>query len=307
MDIAVMGAGGVGGYFGGLLAKAGNKVTFIARGQHLEAIRKNGLRVKHHDGDFTVPVAATDDPREVGPVDLVLFTVKTYDTQPALSPVKSMLGDSTAVLTLQNGVESYKVLGNSLGEGRVLPGAAYIESRIESHGMIWQTGDVVRIVFGEVDGVRSRRAVKFHEALTGAGVNCELSEDAVSTLWTKFLFIASVAGLTSACRMRLGALLDSPEYRELLVTAMREIEAVGRAQGVALDPHVVEQTMEYVEGAVKDITASMHADLELGRRLELDALNGAVVRLGQEVGVDTPVNRLLYLVLKPHINGKVDS
>ena len=307
MDIAVIGAGGVGGYFGGLLAKAGNRVTFIARGQHLEAMRHDGLRVKHRHGDFTIPVEATNDPKEVGPVELVLFTVKTYDTQLAIATVKSLLGDETSVLTLQNGVESYKVLGRALGERRVLPGAAYIESRIESPGVIQQAGDVVRLVFGEVDGKKTPRAARIDETLRSADINCELSGDVVKTLWTKLLFIASVAGLTSACRASLGVLLEDAEYRELLLTSMREIEAVGRAQGVNLDSDVVRQTMAYVQNEAKDITASMHIDLERGRRLELDAFNGAVVRLGAEVGVETPVNRFFYLALKPHIKGRPDS
>lgn len=306
MDIAVVGAGGVGGYFGGLLAKAGNRVTFIARGQHLEAMRRDGLRVQHRQGDFTIPVEATNNPKEVGPVELVLFTVKTYDTQQAIPTVKSLLGDETCVLTLQNGVESYRVLSRALEQGRILPGAAYIESRIESPGVIRQTGDVVRLAFGEVDGRKTPRAARVDEIMRNASIHCELSGDIVKTLWTKLLFIASVAGLTSACRASLGALLDDGEYRELLLTAMREIEAVARAQGVNLDSDVVRQTMTYVQSEVKDITASMYIDLERGRRLELDAFNGAVVRLAAEVGVETPVNRFFYLALRPHVNGRAD-
>ncbi|MEE9262279.1 MAG: 2-dehydropantoate 2-reductase [Dehalococcoidia bacterium] len=304
MDIAVMGAGGVGGYFGGMLARAGNRVTFVARGDHLKAIETSGLRVVHHQGDFTVTAEATDNPQEVGPVELVLFTVKAYDTEAAIPAVASILGPDTSVLTLQNGVDSYKVLGQALGKEKVLPGAAYIESRISSPGMVQQTGDVVRIVFGEVDGKETPRATRIHAALRDAGVNAELSGDVLKTLWTKFLFITSVAGLTSACRTGLGMLLEEPEYKGILVAAMKEIEAVGRAHGINLDSDVVQQTMGYVESVVKDITASMHVDLERGRRLELDTFSGAVVRLGKEVGVDTPINELLYLVLKPHINGR---
>jgi 2-dehydropantoate 2-reductase len=303
MDIGVVGAGGVGGFFGGLLAKAGNRVTFLARGRHLEAIRRDGLRVKHHQGEFTVPVAATDDPQEMGSVELVLFTVKSYDTESAIPAVRSVLKGNTSVLTLQNGVESHQVLGRTLGQGRVLPGAAYIESRIESPGVIQQTGDVVRIVLGEIDGTRSSRVLTLQKNIEGAGVSCEVSDDVLRALWTKFLFIASVAGLTSACRARLGVLLANPEYRELLLASMREVEAVGRAHGIKLAHDVVQRTMAYVEGAVKDIKASMHIDLERGRRLELEALNGAVVRLGGEVRVETPVNRFFYLALKPHVNG----
>ena len=304
MNIAVMGAGGVGGYFGGMLARAGNRVTFVARGDHLKAIKTSGLRVLHHQGEFTVTAEATDNPQEVGPVELVLFTVKAYDTEAAIPAVASILGPDTSVLTLQNGVDSYRILGQALGKEKVLPGAAYIESRISSPGVVQQTGDVVRIVFGEVDGKETPRATRIHAALRDAGVNAELSGDVLNTLWTKFLFITSVAGLTSACRTRLGVLLEGPEYKGILVAAMKEIQAVGLAHGINLDSDVVQQTTGYVESAVKDITVSMHVDLERGRRLELDTFSGAVVRLVKEVGVDTPINELLYLVLKPHINGR---
>ena len=303
MDIAVMGAGGVGGYFGGMLANAGHNVIFIARGDHLRTIKSSGLRVVHHGGEFTVAAKVTDAPETVGPVDLVLFCVKAYDTEPAIAALGPMVGLDTSVLTLQNGVDSYRVIGEALGKEKALPGAAYVESRIDSPGVVVQTGEVARLVFGEVSGQETTRVRKINAALREAGINAEVSEDVLKALWTKFLFITAVAGLTSACRSRLSSLMEEPQYRELLVAAMKEIESVGRAHGVNLDSDVVQQTMMYVEGAVKDITASMHLDLERGRRLELEIFNGAVVRLGEEVGVETPVNRLLYLILKPHIDG----
>ena len=303
MKIAVMGSGGVGGYFGGMLAKAGNEVTFIARGEHLGAIQSKGLRVVHNAGEFVIDAAATDRPEEVGPADLVLFTVKAYDTDSALTLISPLIGPQTTVLTLQNGVNSHEAVGRAFGEGSALPGAAYVESRIDSPGVVVQTGGVARLVFGEASGEHSMRVRQVRDVMVAAGVNAEVSPDVLATLWTKFLFIAAVAGLTSACRRRIGDLLGEPGYREVLVKAMEEIEAVGRAKGINLDDEVVGQTMEYVEGAVKDITASMHLDLERGRRLELEIFNGAVVRMGREVGVATPVNDLLYLVLKPHVDG----
>ena len=303
MRIAVMGAGGVGGYFGGLLAKAGNDVTFIARGEHLQSIRSKGLRVVHNAGEFVVDAAATDDPREVGAVDMVMFCVNAYDTESALGVMSPLVGSETTVLTLQNGVESHVAVESAFGEGCALPGAAYVESRIDSPGVVVQTGHVARIVFGEASGEESARVGRVQDVMVSAGINAEASPDVLATLWTKFLFITAVAGLTSACRRRIGDLLGEPGYREVLVETMREIEAVGRAKGINLDDGVVGQTMEYVEGAVKDITASMHLDLERGRRLELEIFNGAVVRMGQETGMATPVNDLLYLVLKPHVGG----
>ncbi len=303
MKIAVMGSGGVGGYFGGLLAKAGNDVTFVARGEHLKAMRGRGLRVVHNSGEFTVEAAATDRPEEVGAVDLVMFCVKAYDTDSALELMGPLVGPGTTVLTLQNGVESHISVEAIFGEGCALPGAAYVESRIDSPGVVVQSGNVARIVFGEASGVKTERVSRLREVMLAAGIRAEVAADVLTTLWTKFLFIAAVAGLTSACRRRIGELLGEPGYREVLVKAMKEIEAVGRAKGIGLDEDVVEQTMEYVEGAVKDITASMHLDLERGRRLELEIFNGAVVRMGREVGVATPVNSMLYLVLKPHVEG----
>ena len=303
MKIAVMGSGGVGGYFGGLLAKAGHAVTFIARGEHLRAIRKEGLRVVHNAGEFTVDASATDNAEGVGHVELVLFSVKAYDTDSALGVMSPLIGPDTTVLTLQNGVESHSAVAEAFGEIHALPGAAYVESRIDSPGVVVQTGGVARLVFGEASGEETDRVRRLRDALLSAGINAEVSPDVMATLWSKFLFIAAVAGLTSACRRRIGDLLGEPGYREVLVKAMREIEAVGRAKGINLDDAVVEQTMKYVEGAVKDITASMHLDLERGRRLELEIFNGAVVRMGREMGVATPVNHMLYMVLKPHVNG----
>ena len=303
MKIAVMGSGGVGGYFGGLLAKAGHAVTFIARGEHLRAIRKEGLRVVHNAGEFTVDASATDNAEGVGHVELVLFSVKAYDTDSALGVMSPLIGPDTTVLTLQNGVESHTAVAKAFGGKHALPGAAYVESRIDSPGVVVQTGGVARLVFGEASGEETDRVRRVRDALLSSGLNAEVSPDVLATLWSKFLFIAAVAGLTSACRRRIGDLLGEPGYRELLVKAMREIEAVGRAKGINLDDAVVDQTMEYVEGAVKDITASMHLDLERGRRLELEIFNGAVVRMGWETGVATPVNYMLYMVLKPHVNG----
>lgn len=303
MDVAVMGSGGVGGYFGALLAKAGNRVVFIARGPHLDAMQRDGLVVKHHQGTFTIPVKATKDPSQIAPVDLVIFAVKTYDTEAATATLKNLIKDDTVVLSLQNGVDSYKILGGALGANYVLPGVAYIESSIESPGVIHQVGEMVRLVFGESDGRMAGRTARIRETIADAGINCEITDDVIKILWTKLLFIAPVAGLTSSCRANLRELMKDAEHRQLLLDAMVEIENVGRAHGVNLEPDVVQQTMAWVEHVAKDVIASMHLDLSRGRRLELDAFNGAVVRLGAEKGVDTPIHKFFYLALKPHVNG----
>ena len=307
MRIAVMGAGGVGGYFGGLLARAGNEVAFIARGTHLEAIRSRGLRVKSQRGDFNISVEATDAPRQVGPVELVLLSVKTYQNAATIPILTPLVGESTSLLTLQNGVEGHEELAQAVGPERVLPGSAYIETHIESPGVISQMGDVARIVFGETSGQRTPRAQRILETFRTAGIPTDLSSDVIKELWTKFLFICTLAGVTSTARAPMSQLLKHAEARETILAVMREVEAVGRARGVNLDRDVVERTMEYVETTAKDLHASMHTDLELGRPLELEALNGAVVRMGREAGVPTPVNRLLYSILVAHKDGAVQQ
>ena len=303
MRIAVMGAGAVGGYFGGLLARGGNDVTLIARGAHLEAILSRGLEVRSHWGDFRVGVKATDDARTVGPVDLAILSVKNYHNAAAIPALKELAGDSTSIITLQNGVEGYEMLAKALGKERVLPGAAYVELQIEAPGIIRQTGEVARIVFGEIGGRETPTARRILETFQAAGIPTGLSSDIVKELWTKLLFISTLAGVTSAARASMSELLKHEEAREIIVAAMREVEAVGRARGVKLDADVVENTMEYMETSAKDLHASMYTDLEMGRPLELDALNGAVARIGEEVGVPTPLNSFLYSVLVAHKDG----
>lgn len=303
MHIAVMGAGGIGGYFGGLLARAGNDVSLIARGKHLEAIRKNGLEVHGSKERFKVTVAATDNPKDVGPVELIILGVKTYQNDQAIPALKPMVGEGTALLTLQNGVDGYQELARAVGDRKVLPGAAYIESQIASPGIIQQSGDVVRIVFGEIGGEQTARAQRILETFEKAQIDTEISSDVTKTLWTKFLFISTLAGVTSATRAPMSRLLQYPETRETILSVMREIEALGKAKEIRFDPDVVEKTMEYMETSAKDLQASMHTDLELGKPLELEALNGAAVRMGKELGIPTPVNHFLYTILLPHQGG----
>ena len=305
MRIVVMGAGGMGGCLGAHLAKAGNDVTLIARSAHLEAIRRNGLRLKTHDGEFTVDVAATDDPGEVGPVDLVLFTVKTYHNAQAIPMIKPIIGHGPAILTLQNGVESYEELGNVFGIGHVMPGASYLAATVEEPGVILQESSNVRIAFGEINGTPSPRAVRAHETMLRAGIQAELSRDVIKSLWTKFLVLAPISGITSSNRTRIHRLLQNPESKSDFLAAMKEVEAVGRAKRVELDEDIVETMLNFIQG-FGDFQNSMHTDVEQGRPLELEALSGAVVRLGSKEGVSTPVNEKFYAALLPHIYGTND-
>jgi len=303
MQIAVMGAGSIGGYFGGMLSRSGNQVTLIARGAHLEAIKEQGLNIVTDDGTYVVDCNASDNPSDVGPVDLVLLTVKTYHNEQAVQALLPMVDETTTVLCLQNGIDSYQAAAESVGSQRVMPGAAYIEASLPSPGTIHQTGSVVRIDFGEMDGSDSQRGQQISHTLKAAGISAQFTDDINKTLWTKFLFIATMAGVTSLSRETMAQLMPRPEWREVIVNCMTEIEAVGQASGADLDPLIVDNTIQYIEGSLDQMHASMHSDIMAGRPLELEALNGAVVRAGRTTGVPTPINALIYASLKPFVNG----
>jgi 2-dehydropantoate 2-reductase len=232
-----------------------------------------------------------------------LLTVKTYHNQEAVPAMRPMVGEETMVLCLQNGIDSYESAAQLLGAGRVLPGAAYVDAGLESPGVVRQTGEVVEIVFGELDGVDSPRGELILDTLRMAGIPAQLSNNIKLTLWTKFLFIATTAGVMSLSRQTMAQLMSQPEWRRVILGCMREIEAVGRASGVDLDPNIVQDTVDYIEGSLEEMHASMHADIVAGRPLELEALNGAVVRAGRSTGLPTPVNDVIYAALKPFASG----
>lgn len=300
MRIAILGAGGVGGYYGGLLARDGQDVAFLARGAHLAALREQGLQVESVHGDFRVhPVEATGDPAEIGPVDLVLVAVKTYDLETAAEAAGPLVGAETAVLPLLNGLDADRRLAAVLGPEPVLAGLTHISSSLASPGLVRQISAVRRITFGERDGTVTPRARRIAAALASAGIEVVLSDKIEVALWEKFLFIASISGVCCLARRPMGVVLATPETHQLYFQALREVEAVGRARGVALAPDLVERTLALSEGFAPETRPSMLVDLEAGRRLELEALNGAVVRLGGAVEVATPVHSVAYAALKP--------
>ena len=306
MKVAVMGAGSIGGYFGGMLARDGHDVTLIARGEHLDAIRRDGLRMQTEAGDFVVACSATDNPADVGPVDLALLTTKTYHNADAVPSMAPMVGQDTAVLCLQNGIDSFQPLLDRFPDAIVLPGAAYIEASRTGPGAVRQSGPVVRIVTGPVRGAdpsHGQRAEEICAAFRAAGVPAEASDDIAVTLWTKFLFIATMAGTTSLAREYINDLLPRPEWRKIIVGCMEEIERAGRASGVDLAQGIVPDTLRYIEEGGAAMRSSMHADLMAGRPMELETLNGAVVRAGEAAGVPTPINDVIYAALKPHAGG----
>lgn len=306
MKVAVMGAGSIGGYFGGMLARAGHEVTLIARGDHLDAIRRHGLQMQTESGDFTVPCRATDTPADIGPVDLALLTTKTYHNAAAVPAMTPLVGDATAILSLQNGIDSYLPLAEQFPQAITLPGAAYIEASRMGPGAVRQGGAVVRIVTGGMRGsppAHQQRAAAICAALRDAEVPAEAADDIAVTLWTKFLFIATMAGVTSLAREFVRELLPRPEWRKVIVGCMQEIEAVALASEVNLAADITPTTLAYMESAKSAMRASMHADLTAGRPLELEALNGAAVRAGAAANTPTPINDVIYAALKPYANG----
>ncbi len=305
MKIAVMGAGGVGGYFGAKLALAGEDVTFIARRAHGAAISDKGLKVFSGNGDMLVhPAKAASDPADVGPVDVVMFCVKLWDTEIAAEACRPLVGPDTAVISFQNGVDAEDRIAAILGEAHAVGGAAGIAAIIEQPGVIRHTGSMAWLKYGELDGTMSPRIEAFHEACAKAGFDSSASPDITADIWRKFAFLAPMAGATAATRSPIGPVLADDETRRLLADLIAETVAVGRAKGAKLEDDLESKQLAFAEGLPPEMKASMLGDLERGNRLELPWLTGAVVRLGRELGVPTPVNDTIYAVLKPHAEGR---
>jgi 2-dehydropantoate 2-reductase len=307
MRIAVIGAGGVGGGFGAALAKAGADVTFVARGAHLAAMKREGLKIQSPRGDtHLAPTQATDNPAGIGAVDVVLFCVKLWDVESAGEAIRPLVGPATAVIPMQNGIDAADRLIPILGRDAVMGGVAQISASIIAPGVIQQVGTFMRMIFGELDGRRSRRAEAFLALCERAGFDVTSSEQILTELWMKFIPLTTNAGITAATRRPLGALRDDPDIRPVMIAAVREVFEVGKATGVALPADTVEKSLAFIGHAPPAMKASMALDLERGNRLELPWLNGKVVELGRELGVPTPTHAMLYAVLKPYIMGKPD-
>jgi 2-dehydropantoate 2-reductase len=305
MKIAIMGSGGVGGYFGARLAAAGEDVTFIARGAHLEAIRGGGLKVASERGDLhIVDAKATDDPAEVGPVDIVLFAVKLWDTENAATAIRPLIGAETAAISLQNGVDAESAMAAVLGPGHVMGGVAKIAAVIAAPGVIRHTGTMAEIVFGELDGRRSPRGERFRAALEGAGVDAVLSDDITKAIWEKLVILAALSGATAVTRRPIGPIRDDPDTWSFFTRLAEETAAVGRAAGIALDDGLAERMVAFAAGLPAEMTSSMAQDLERGNRLELPWLSGAVARMGRERGVATPAHDFVRTALKLHEMGR---
>lgn len=304
MRIAVMGTGGVGGYFGARLAQGGHDVAFVARGRQLKALRTGGLRVESPVGDVRLPgVNATDDPARIGPVDVVLFGVKLWDTETAAELVKPMLGEQTAVVSFQNGVVKDDILRRALGDEHIIGGVCYIAATIAEPGLIRHTGPLQKLVFGEYDGTTSPRVAAFRDACVDGGIDVEVSVHIEQTIWEKFVFLVGLSGTTSAARTTIGPIRRHPRSRAFLRDVMDEVVQVARAQGVKLPAEFADDRLAFVDTVPETMTSSMHHDLERGNRLEVAWLSGDVVDRGAKLGVPTPCNRAIADILSVHSEG----
>ena len=307
MRFAIVGSGAVGGFFGAKLARNGQDVTFIARGAHLAAIRQNGLRIQSATlGDFVVHAAAHDDPAEIGPVDVVLFTVKAYDNRDALQLLPPLMGPDSVVLTLQNGVDSVDDVAGAIGEARVLGGTTYVATALESPGLIVQTGVHRSIIFGEVFGDRSRvsdRVQRIASAMGPADIQVTPVADGRVPIWDKFVYLAPFSGFTGAARLPIGGIWGDPLVQEMFYAAAREIAALAAAEGVTLSADRFVRLKEYMDNVPPSVRSSLLIDLELGKRIEVEALQGAAVRRAAKHGVPMPIISTLYAVLRPYARG----
>jgi len=304
MRVLIVGAGGVGGYFGAKLVRAGTAVTFLARGAHLEAMRRDGLRIRSAvEGEWMVKADAVADVAGQPPADVVLFCVKSFDTESAAAAIRPVIGPETAVVSLQNGVDNEETLDRVLGAGHAVGGVAYVFTTIESPGVIaHRLGG--RVVFGELDGRASPRLERLRSAFAAASVPADLVTDIRRSLWEKYLMISAQAGMTGITRAPIGAIRSVPESWHMYRLIVEELAALARASGVPLGAETVESVMTTAAGLAPEALSSLHHDLVQGRRLELEALHGHAVRLGQHLGVSTPTVLAVYAALKPHADGR---
>ena len=304
MRIAVMGAGALGGYFGGRLAAAGNDVTLIARGAHLAAIRADGLRIQSPKGDVHITkIAATERPAEVGIVDVVMFMVKNYDVEEAALAIKPMLGPQTMVVTCQNGVTAPNRLGTTIGMEKVVPGVARFPGDVTAPGVIRHSAVTDMLSFGELDGRRSERCETFRALLEASGTTPVIHDNIIHDLWGKFIGQSVLSSMTSLTRLGIGPLRDNPASRQLYMDAMAETERVGRAVVPDLPEGLAQKSWDFVGNFPRTMHASMLDDLLRGRRIEIEYLSGDVVKLGRAHGVQTPIHDVFYAALLPFIDG----
>lgn len=306
MRVLVVGSGGVGGYFGGMLAQGGCEVCFVARGAHLEAMRRMGLTIERDEGEIYLPrVAVSDDPGSFGMADVVLLCVKLWDVEAAARSLAPVIGPDTIVLALQNGVQKDETVGAAIGRGPMVGSVCYVASRISKPGVIHRTGTLQRLVFGEYDRKRRPQTSRFLEACRRSGIDAIVSPDIRRSIWEKFVFLVGASAITTAMRSAIGPIRESRVARGFLLELMQEVVKVGRAAGVELDADYAEQTFAFVDTLPPDTKSSMLVDLERGNRLELPWLSGHVAELGTKLAVPTPCNRVVAAVLALDVAGRL--
>ena len=303
MRIAFMGSGGLGGYFGARLAQGGADVHFIARGRHLEAMRREGLRVEGPEPIHIAGVNATGNPAEVGVMDFVMVCVKLWDTEAALEQVRPMVGEGTTLISFQNGVLKDQYLRGAYSPTQIMGGVGYVATTIDRPGVIRQTGPMQRLLFGEFDGSLSARGKALLEACLAGGIRAELSPHILREIWQKYVFLVGLSGTTTTIRKPIGPIRENPQTRAFLLEVMREVVAVGRAHGVDLPADYAEVRLKLADDVAYDMTSSMHHDLERGNPLEVRWLAGGVVELGRQKNVPTPMNRAIADILALHAGG----
>jgi 2-dehydropantoate 2-reductase len=298
MRIAVIGAGGLGGYFGARLAQGGADVRFLARGSHLAAMRANGLVVEGGPERICAnSVKASDDPADLGVADFVLLAVKLWDTEMVLEQIKPMVGPATTLIAFQNGVLKDNALRSAYDPTQIMGGVGYVATTIDRPGVIRQTGPMQRLIFGEFDGRRSTRAEAFLHACLKGGINAEFSTDIVREIWEKYVFLVGLSATTTAMRSTIGPIRENRQTRAFLLDVMREVVAVGNAHGAQLQADYAERRLALADDVAPDMTSSMHHDLQRCRPLEIRWLSGGVVHLGSAVGIATPLNRAIADIL----------
>jgi len=304
MRIAVMAAGAVGGYFGARLAQAGHEVAFVARGRQLEALHAHGLRVQSLLGGVHLPdVDVTDEPAGIGAVDLVLFSVKLWDTLEAAEAVRPLLGEKTAVVSFQNGVAKDDILRQALGAEHIIGGAAYIAATIAEPGLICHSGTLAKLAFGEYDGSLSPRVRQFRDACADSGIDAEISDRIEQAIWEKFVFLVGLSGTTCLARTAIGPIRSHPRSRAFLHDVMDEVVQVGRAHGVPLPAGYADERLTFTDQIPASMTSSMLRDLEQGNRLEVAWLSGDVAERGARLSVATPCNQAIFDILSVHSEG----
>ena len=305
LRIAIIGTGGVGGYFGARLQASGTEVAFVARGAHLKAMQARGLRIETVKGDLHLKeVTATDDPKTIGPVDVVFFTVKLYDSEGACAMLPPLIGPQTVVVTFQNGIDATDLLTTAVGREHVAGGVAHVQAAITEPGVIRHTA-LAQLIFGELDGRKTPRLEALHEACKGAGFDVKLTETIQNELWLKFVRLTALSGMMAVTRSPLGVLRDDPDLWAMLQAAIMEAMGVAHAKGIQFPPNAFSEMVRHISGLPPQAKSSMLEDLEHGRRLELPWLNATLARIGDELGGPTPIHRFIATALKPFINGKV--